>query len=303
MSITECKKKEVEDKAKELAIFAGGYVDHDWSYKGTDHKIRLHCKKGHVWDTWYGHLKKGHWCPECAGIRVTEKNVRAHIEDKGGILDSDWCYKNRSTHFFITCNKWHRWETYYDVIKNGNSWCPYCAGHTVDGEEAKKFIINKGGVLNPDWHYVKSTTKFTVTCSSGHSWQTNWNIIQSGHWCPHCRVFKKEREFRKILENYTGCNFPSRRPSWLKYPETNRPLELDGYNESYNMAFEYQGEHHYIDKRFKKTDLVDIQKRDVFKRALCDKRGVNLLVMPFWVPKKEWENRIVNFLDTNLNKR
>lgn len=86
---------------------------------------------------------------------------------------------------------------------------------------------------------------------------------------------------------YPGKRFTKIRPNWLKNPATNRNLELDGYNESLQLAIEYNGEQHDVwPNCFHRTkrDFDAQQKRDKLKRRLCEKHGVALLVIPSWVP-------------------
>lgn len=246
----------------------------------------------------WGHLKYGHWCPYCDGQIVNEKEVRAFIEKKEGkIIDENWKYINKRTKIPIICKKDHQWNVCWEDLKSGRN-CPYCVGHTVDENEAKAFIINKGGILGLNWKYIDSTTKFWVKCKEcNHSWETHWNVIQQGHWCPHCK-FKREQEFRKLIEQRFNANFPRRRPQWLKSHFATRPLELDGYNEKLKLAFEYQGEQHYELGHFNKTkeELEITQRKDTFKIETCNKMNVKLIIVPYWIPKESWIPLLNNVL-------
>jgi hypothetical protein len=65
--------------------------------------------------------------------------------------------------------------------------------------------------------------------------------------------------------------FPKCRPEWLR-TEQGGQLELDGYNESLALAFEYQGPYH--------TSSSQIR-RDREKRLRCEERGIKLIEIPF----------------------
>ena len=52
--------------------------------------------------------------------------------------------------------------------------------------------------------------------------------------------------FESMLAGYL---FPRCRPSFLKSLK-NRPMELDGYCPSLQLAFEYRGEQHYMASSF-----------------------------------------------------
>lgn len=62
-------------------------------------------------------------------------------------------------------------------------------------------------------------------------------------------------------------------------------MQLDGYNSSIGVAFEYQGEQHYkIVNPFTKTKaaLAKLKRRDERKRSACRRHGVILIRIPYW---------------------
>jgi hypothetical protein len=111
-----------------------------------------------------------------------------------------------------------------------------------------------------------------------------------------------EEYCRKILQKIYGLEFPSCRPSFLVNPETGKELELDGYNEELEIAFEYNGEQHYnYPNVFHKTEheFIEQVRRDIFKRKICDKRGIYLIVIPYTVSKETLYDFIVSRLPEN----
>ena len=57
--------------------------------------------------------------------------------------------------------------------------------------------------------------------------------------CPNCSSFRSEKIVRKTFKDLFGEEFPKRRPKVLK------GLELDGYNKSHKLAFEFNGYQNY----------------------------------------------------------
>ena len=122
------------------------------------------------------------------------------------------------------------------------------------------------------------------------------------------RIFKKkkriakkhETECRRIFEKIYQVRFPSIRPDFLKYPKTGRNLELDGYNPTLRLAFEYNGQQHakYV-KHFHRRgvkDFDDQQDRDRYKMNICEQLGVKVIVIPHTVKYKNLESYITKEL-------
>lgn len=94
----------------------------------------------------------------------------------------------------------------------------------------------------------------------------------------------REEKCRDILEEYFQEQFPKVRPKFLRNPETNRPLELDGYNAKRNLAFEYNGKQHYeYPNSFHKNEeeFQSLLRRDKFKAERCEELGIKLITIPY----------------------
>lgn len=104
----------------------------------------------------------------------------------------------------------------------------------------------------------------------------------------------REQAVCKALEDVYKKGFPTRRPAWLRNPETQHPMEFDCYNEELKLAAEHNGEHHYIyPNKFHKTEKEFLAQRgrDESKRKIAEENGVYLLTVPYWVPSemiKDW---------------
>ncbi len=111
--------------------------------------------------------------------------------------------------------------------------------------------------------------------------------------------WKREEMCRQIFETIYQRPFKSCRPDFLKNPKTKRKLELDGYNEELEIAFEHNGKHHYEwPNTFHRTkdDFSKQRYRDNLKRSICDERNIYLITIPFHVPKDEMREFIISKL-------
>ena len=119
-------------------------------------------------------------------------------------------------------------------------------------------------------------------CSEGHQWQATINNVKNhGSWCPHCRINVGEEISRAAFEGSLGVPFHrTRREPWLN------GLELDGYDPSNRVAFEYQGRQHYMRvAHFQRTDAAfeSQLRRDRETAARCLANGVRLIIIPYTV--------------------
>lgn len=111
--------------------------------------------------------------------------------------------------------------------------------------------------------------------------------------------YKAEELCRKVFEDYFDDYFPTCRPNFLTNPLTGRPLELDGFNASLNLAFEYQGiQHRKFPNPFHKTkrEFEKQVERDNFKRKRLEELGIDLIEIPDTIPYNQIEKSIKNAL-------
>ena len=105
--------------------------------------------------------------------------------------------------------------------------------------------------------------------------------------CPICSKFTREEYVKDLLYNITKKDFTKTRTlPWLKDDTNNNHMELDGYNDELKVAFEYQGEQHYIltyKNQYNNETLENIKRKDKLKLKLCYENGVKLIVVPYWV--------------------
>lgn len=188
------------------------------------------------------------------------------------------------------------WNAKVDAVIKLNSWCPECGK-----EQRAKSLFNSDGLLIAKEHaknkggeclskeYVSSSQHLIWKCehTDHKEWKASYDqILRLKTWCPECgKRTIAENRVRLFFEIVFGKSFPSVRPEWNINPWTNKNLELDGYCKEINIAFEYDGEHHYqinsLDKNSKKRDFIYQQFKDEQKKKNCLKNNVQLINIPF----------------------
>jgi thiol-disulfide isomerase/thioredoxin len=110
-----------------------------------------------------------------------------------------------------------------------------------------------------------------------------------------------ERICKNILEMMFGKPFLKVKPAWLMNDRGKR-MELDGFCEELQIAFEYHGVQHYryID-HFHRRDksLEQRQIDDERKQLLCREYGVCLLVIPYTVEVTDVPRLVADFAQAN----
>jgi len=92
------------------------------------------------------------------------------------------------------------------------------------------------------------------------------------------------------------------RPDFLKNPETGKNLEIDCFCEEYSLAVEYNGVQHYkYPSVFHKNEREFYNQvyRDRLKRKLCDKHGIYLISIPYWVDIYGSQDEHTNTINEN----
>lgn len=99
------------------------------SYVNDNTNLLWECTEKHQWKATPSNIKRGKWCPECAGtVKGTIEEMRKIAEVQGGKCLSD-TYINSQTKLLWECAKGHQWRTIPNNVKRG-TWCPDCARFT-----------------------------------------------------------------------------------------------------------------------------------------------------------------------------
>lgn len=284
-------------KAKQYAISRGGDCLSDKCLDKTS-VLLWDCKKPNhkPWEAKYNIVDKNNWCYECGIEFIREKNTLSNglelakkIADKNGGVCLSTAYVNNSTNMVWKCFCLHHntFEANYNNIKNGK-WCPECAGLLSSPEayleKAKEKAKSRDGECLST-KYENNHTKLLWKCShkSHPAWLASYgNVVNHDRWCPKCSDFLhyKEGKIRNLLNFLLDTKFEKIKPEWNINPKTGLCLELDGYSESLNLAFEFQGRHHY-EKAFGKDDddVEYIKYKDEVKKINCTSNNVKLIII------------------------
>lgn len=267
--------------------------------------LKWRCNKcGYIWKTSSDCILRGYWCPKCKNLIKKSLQDAHNIAHKHNGVCLSTSFKNIRTKLRWKCNICNTiWNASYHSIDRG-TWCPSCArerqikkvaGKSRNGkiytiDVLREIAINKGGTCLSN-EYVNMNTKYRWKCSSNHEWNASFDNIKRGKWCPFCANLSliNEQYCKYIFESIFERNFQKAYPKWLKSIK-NRQMELDGYNEELQVAFEYNGIHHY--KKGYKT--LNRTLNDQLKKKLCNDHKILLIVIPYTIKLQEIQKIVVN---------
>jgi hypothetical protein len=173
--------------------------------------------------------------------------------------------------------------------------------HFLDGRRCKrchfdKQLISIGEIEKTiqDRNYkllkhekIYYSNKLQLLCPKGHVWNTTLGNFNKPQNCPHCQhPLIIQNKCKTIIESVLLKKFPTIKPDFMISPKTGRRLELDGYCEELNLAFETDGPGHSI-PIYGEDRLAQQQARDRLKDILCRKNDVYLIRIPYTVENKE----------------
>jgi hypothetical protein len=88
------------------------------------------------------------------------------------------------------------------------------------------------------------------------------------------------RVIQRLLPDNQDIKVDYHHPKMI-YQGTLQLMELDIYIPSLSLAFEYQGEYHYLD-HYLFGDPLEVQMRDEEKRQACKSLDITLIEVPYW---------------------
>jgi len=280
-------------------------------YVGIKTKIVFECAKKHKCEMRPDHIEDGHWCRICTidenpnSVKASNERNRIkvfdtfkdHIENVlfGTCHTTENEYKNVETRIEWTCCNDHKSKSRISGMCSSDLLCTSCRDNEYNAkmiEEMKEFAKKNGHeYLSKEYkgYYEKNEWK----CNNGHIFYKSPYYAKMGHWCTVCKTNITENLCRVLMERMFDNKFPKIRPPWIKNINDSN-LELDGYCEELNLAFEYNGEFHYLDV-FGQLDKQ--QEHDRIKIEECEKKDVTLIVIPYTVKKQNIQQFIIDYCD------
>lgn len=269
-------------------------------YKNSQTKLLWQCQCGHQWqNTLYNIEVNNQWCPKCSRIKGSNKRKKTNeefIRELSAIHGDRYIYDKveykgvfeKIELYCVKCKKMFLITAHSALAGAG---CQICMLDKI-GDKNRKYTFEEmqdlakqyGGELISTV-FKNVSTSLDWKCSKGHVFKKTPQQIMTAHtWCDVCNVSMKrgEKIVREYFEKLFNKRFPSVRPKWLTH-KNGFPLELDGYNDELQIAFEHQGmQHDIFIEHFHQSakSYKELQERDNFKINKCKEEGVLLILIP-----------------------
>ena len=284
-----CHKLDITEM-KEIAISREGECLSE-EYTNSRSDLKWKCKEGHEWEAKAKSVKGGTWCPECVvnNRRWSLEDIREIAKSHGGELIST-VYEDLCGQLDWRCKEGHEWRFRLATVLT-DAWCQTCHLDNLNRERRLKAIViigkfiksMKGKLITTTDDIIDRTTDHRLSechvkiqCQYDHEFKITLQSLRSGTWCLYCR-YKSESMCHDIMEDILGLKFIKKRPKWLDN------LELDGYCEDKNIAFEYNGLQHYKYVKFFHREGIKSfrkqQERDQRKYRLCKENNIKLIII------------------------
>ena len=264
---------------------------------------------GEFWQNPHNH-ERGATCPECAKIRIANKNrityeefIKRAKEKHGNKYNySKVVYVNNRTKICIICPiHGEFWQKPSEHLRG--SGCRKCADEYTSNliKERYKLVFKERADKIHNFKYIYNVEdykgneeKMRIFCPiHGEFWQTPHEHL-SGCGCPKCGIAKSkcEEDIKYFLQSL-NLSVLSRNREIIK------PQELDIYIPDKNIAIEYDGLIWHSEK-FSKDKYYHLKKTEE-----CNKLGIRLIHIfeDEWLEKENIvKSMLSNILGYNSNK-
>ncbi len=282
-------------------------------YHGASVKIPIKCKIHGVFMQQPCNHINNHGCPHCGNMLPSNtETFRNSVKDNPKNTNIDYSkvvYVKAHNKVILICKLHGEFEITPHHHLKGKS-CRKCA---IDSNADRKrksldIFIEQATAANNNLYdysntiYINSKTKVKITCLKHGEFEQIPSVHLKGQGCPRC--FGKwlcEKYCREIFEEIYEVKFNTSYPSFLKLG-ARKQLELDGFNEDLEIAFEYNGKQHYKHVKFFHTEEKFKQQQDYDKIKIekCKENNIYLIIIPYQYKTSE---SIKEFIISELNDR
>ena len=212
-------------------------------------------------------------------------------------------YINSQTKVCIICPKHGEfWQIPNNHVRGAG--CPKCKYEYVANLQRgtkESFIEKANKVHNNFYNYDKvlygknNKEKVIITCPKhGDFEQSPHDHLRFG--CPKCHLKSQTKLYEKLKES-----FPNEKILFETKKEDVKWLNgqrFDIYFPKYNIAVEYNGEQHYIPKKYfgGEIGLIRTKERDELKRKKCRENNCILFEIKYDYSKEDYDNLITNLI-------
>jgi hypothetical protein len=287
-------RNEIPANQAEAESFLG---ESDWillsPYEAVTLEVKVRCRECGLEKQGPFHYYQGKPCHHIRRSSVSAKvRIGQAATSMGGkLLSSE--VSGLEHEYEFSCSEGHIFKLAGSTVVRNSSWCKECGEIWVTPKKIESLIKSRGGtLLKPIPNDAKSFTKILIVCTLGHEFENDWQHMSPPRngWCSTCSKGSKSEELaRTTFRQLFGTPFRKARPKWLKNSR-GRQMELDGFEETLSLAFEYQGRQHFENVGIYSSD-AQLKQRiidDKEKARLCEENGVTLITL-------NWDTEIYEF--------
>ena len=172
------------DDMRRVAISRGGGCVSEFYINAHTH-LRWGCAEGHSWNAEPANIRRGSWCPFCAGKapRTLSEMQELAAMWGGGCLSESF----RNVHALLNwvCSDGHEFEALPRNVLRGH-WCPHCSQNARGNLNEARVLAGEHGGKCISILYVNSQSPLKWRCAKGHEWFARPCGVKSGDWCRRC---------------------------------------------------------------------------------------------------------------------
>ena len=266
------------------------------TYNKAKDIINIICLKHGTFKQRADHHLNGSGCPKCVG----KNKIVSELINEFKLIHLDKYdyslvdYKNAKTKIKIICPSHGNFELYTRQHLKGVN-CSNCERERISVNQRKTTnqFIHQAIITHNDTYdyslvdYTIATKPVKIICNKHGIFSQIPRIHINGAGCPICKESKGERKIRQLLE--------SKDIKFIKqhtFPDCKniRPLPFDFFLPDYNLCIEYQGEQHYLNKKFFGgiQKLEYIKNNDNIKLNYCISNNIKICIISY----KDYDNII-----------